>query len=162
LRRKHRRGSAAPMALIFVKPGSEARRAAGTQQHAQRFACQFGLRQSLAHEPAAASLGGVWCAGPPLTLIFVKPCSGARRATWDPTTRSTFRVRPWAPPMAWFTVKPCSGARRAAAIQQHAARAGLGAPVELDLRGAGFRGSPCYLVDKQHAQCFACGLGRPR
>jgi hypothetical protein len=41
---------APPMAWIFVVPCSGARRAAWTQQHAQRFACLIG-RQSLAHEP---------------------------------------------------------------------------------------------------------------
>jgi hypothetical protein len=34
------------------------------------------------------------------------------------------------------------------------------APVGLELCKAVFGGSPCYLGNKQHAQCFACDLGR--
>jgi hypothetical protein len=52
-----------------------------------------------------------------------------------------------------------SGARRATVVQQHATRAGLGAPDVLVHGEAVFRGSPCYLHDKQHAT--RAGLGAP-
>jgi hypothetical protein len=98
---------------------------------------------------------------PPLAWNFVKPCSGARRAT--STTNNTLRVPDRAPPVglelrqAGFRGSPCYLGNK-----QHAARAGSGAPVGLELRKTVFRGSPCYMGNKQHAQCFACGLGRPR
>jgi hypothetical protein len=39
---------------------------------------------------------------------------------------------------------------------------GLRAPDGLVHGEAGFGGSPCCLDDKQHAQRFACRIGRPR
>jgi hypothetical protein len=69
--------------------------------------------------------------------------SGAHRAAIIQTTRPTFHVRPWAPPLNWIFVKPYSGAHRATVIQQHATRAGSGAPVGSYLCKTGFRGSPC-------------------
>jgi hypothetical protein len=116
---------APPMAYFFVVPCSRARRAAWTQQRAQCFACDLG-------RPVGLELCKTVFRGSPCCL--------------DTTTRSMFRVRPWAPPLAWNFVKPCSGARRAAWTQQHASRATLGAPVELNLRGAVFRGSPCCIT----------------
>jgi hypothetical protein len=64
------------LARYFVVPGSGARRAAGTQQHAQRFACRFG-------RPVGLYLRGAGFGGSPY-----------RR---DTTTRSTFRVPVRAP-----------------------------------------------------------------
>jgi hypothetical protein len=43
-----------------------------------RCACNLG-RQSLAHEPGAASLGEFWCAAPPMAWNFARPDSGAHR-----------------------------------------------------------------------------------
>jgi hypothetical protein len=40
----------------------------------------------------AASLDGVWCAAPPLNLIFVAAGSGARRVAVTQTTRSACRI----------------------------------------------------------------------
>jgi hypothetical protein len=37
---------------------------------------------------------------------------------------------------------------------------GVPAPVEMDIRGTMFGGTPCYLGNKQHAHRFACLLGR--
>jgi hypothetical protein len=59
------------------------------------------------------------------------------------------------PPLAWNFARPCSGARRVTWVTNNACR--IGRPVELDLCKAGFSRATWT---QQHAQCFACGLGR--
>jgi hypothetical protein len=61
------------------------------KQHAHRFACGLG-RQSLAHEPGGSYAEQILVCRAPLTWNFARPCSGARRATWYPTTRSACRI----------------------------------------------------------------------
>jgi hypothetical protein len=92
---------APPLNGIFIKPASGARRATWTQQRAQCFACGLGR---------------------PVELDLHKTGFGGSPCYLDTTTRSTFRVRPWAPPVNWIFVKPASGARRATWTQQHAQR----------------------------------------
>jgi hypothetical protein len=94
----------------------------GHNQHAQCFACRIGRPVDM--DLCKAVFRGSPCyldttntlnvsragSGAPLTWIFAKPWSGARRATW--VTNNTLRVPDRAPPLAWIFVKPCSGARR--------------------------------------------------
>jgi hypothetical protein len=99
-----------------------------------------------------------------LNRIFVKPCSGAHRATWTQQHAQRFACLIGRP--RWL-VSSRRRVRGLAVLLGHnntlnVSRALSGAPVESELHKAGFRGSPCCLDDKQHAQCFACGLGRPR
>jgi tetratricopeptide (TPR) repeat protein len=99
--------------------------------------------------------------GAPVELDLRKAVFRGSPYCFVPTTRSTFRVPHWAPPLNWIFVKPGSGARRAALFQQHAQRAGSGAPVELDLRKAMFGGSPCYLVSNNTLNVSRASLGAP-
>jgi hypothetical protein len=68
-----------------------------------------------------------------------------------PSSNNTLRV------LLWATI-PC--ARTGGSFCW--ANSGVPAPVGLELCKAGFGGSPCYLGNKQHAQRFACRIGRPR
>jgi hypothetical protein len=123
---------APPLAWNFVKPGSGARRATWTQQHAQCFACFFGRPRWLAtlqsrDQGFAVLLGhnntlnvSRAALGAPVGLELCKAGFGGSPCYLDTTTRSMFRVRFWAPPLAWNFVKPGSGARRATWSQQHA------------------------------------------
>jgi hypothetical protein len=143
----------APVELELRKTGS--RRAANKAYRTGR--------QSLAHEPGAASLRGSPWLRAPVDLELHKAGIRGSPCRLDTTTRSTFRVLSWAPPSAWNFVKPDSGARRATWTQQHAQRFAcfLGRPV-----GWNFV-KPCSGARRatwtqQHAQRFACFLGRPR
>jgi hypothetical protein len=62
----------------------------------------------------------------PVNLDLCKAGFRGSPCCLDTTTRSMFRVLPWAPPLACFFVKPDSGAQRATWTQQHAQRAGSG------------------------------------
>jgi hypothetical protein len=151
------------MARFSVKPGSGARRATATQQHAQRFACSFGRLQSLAHEPGAATRteSGVPA---PVELDLCKTGFRGSPCYRNTTTRSTFRVLFWAPPI------PCARTASVARMDRRGSAPPLAWFLVVLGSKARHRADPCKtgLTEaarratrtQQHAQRFACFLGR--
>jgi hypothetical protein len=129
----------------FARPDSGVRRATVSQQRAQRCACFFGrilcVRTGRATRKDRRALCGP--DDPDLRVGWIRarhradPCKtrlvkAARRATWNPTIRSTFRVPYWAESLAYEPVA-------APLTESPWPRA----PVGLKLCKAGFRGTSC-------------------